>query len=200
MSLETFRAALGSKLGEVITPELAAWLEANAFDRMDLSYNPFYFGTQQYRGLTFQVERFADIETEIHLLHYAHWCETENHRNGRAMDPDYAAFKADERAGRLIQFTARNAADQLVGNIRMYVYTSRHDKVLESREDTFYIYPEYRKGFTAIRFWQFMEASMANIGVKDIYTDSKVVNQVGRLNEYLGYKHVAQVYHKHLGE
>lgn len=33
MSLETFRAALGSKLGEVITPELAAWLEANAFDR-----------------------------------------------------------------------------------------------------------------------------------------------------------------------
>lgn len=33
MSLETFRNALGSKLGEVITPELAAWLEETAFDR-----------------------------------------------------------------------------------------------------------------------------------------------------------------------
>jgi hypothetical protein len=37
MSLDTFRAALGSKLGEVLTPELAAWLEENAFQRNAVS-------------------------------------------------------------------------------------------------------------------------------------------------------------------
>jgi hypothetical protein len=199
MSLDTFRTALASKLGQVVTPEICAWLEENAFDRIDKAIVLTGFEKAQYRGLVFQVERLSNIEAEIHLLHHAHWEETEAHRNGHAMLPDYAAFKADERAGRLVQFTAR-ANGILVGNIRMYVYTSRHDQTLECREDTFYLYPEHRKGFSAIRFWQYMEACMRAIGVRAIYTDSKVVNQVGRLNEYLGYAHVANVFHKRLGE
>lgn len=200
MSLEAFRTALASKLGQIVTPELAAWLEANAFDRIDHSFDPGLFPAAQYRGLTFHVERLADIEAEIHPLHQAHWEETEKHRHGHAMAPDYAAFKADERAGRLIQFTARDADGKLVGNIRMYVYTSRHDQTLECKEDTFFLLPQYRQGFTAIRFWQYMESCMRSIGVHDVYTDSKVVNQVGRLNEYLGYAHIANVFHKRLGE
>lgn len=200
MSLDTFRAALASKLGQVVTPELCAWLEAHAFDRYRQPVEPKCFSPATYLGLTFQVERIADIEDEIHPLHQAHWEETEKHRNGRQMLPDYEAFKADEQAGRLIQFTARTAAGALVGNIRMYVYTSRHDQTLESREDTFFLLPAHRQGFTAIRFWQYMESCMHRIGVLDIYTDSKVVNQVGRLNEYLGYRHVGNLYHKHLGD
>lgn len=200
MSLENFRAALGSKLGEIVTPELAAWLEANAFDRIDRSYDPKQFAKQEYSGLSFQVERLADIEADIHPLHQAQWNETEKHLSTRQMLPDYEAFNADERAGRLIQFTARNQKAELVGNIRMYLYTSRHDQTLQSTEDTFFIQPEYRKGFAAIRFWQYMQRCMKSIGVKDIYTDSKLINNVGRLNEYLGYAHVANRYHKHLGD
>lgn len=200
MSLATFREALGSKLGEIITPELAAWLEDNAFERFDLSHDPAKFGKREYRGLTFQVERFRDIEPEIHPLHQQHWSETEAHRHGIAMNPDYEAFKASERAGQLIQFTAREGTGQLVGNIRMYLYTSLHTQTLAAREDTFYIVPAHRQGFTAIRFWQFMEDCLAAIGVREITTDSKVVNNVGRLNEYLGYKHVANQYHRFLGE
>lgn len=200
MSLATFREALGSKLGQVITPELAAWLEANAFEHFDLSHEPAKFGKVDYCGLTFQVERFRDIEAEIEPLHAAHWLETEKHRHGIAMKPDVEAFKADERAGRLIQFTARDGAGQLVGNIRMYLYTSRHTQESESKEDTFFLLPAYRIGFAAIRFWQFMESSVLAIGVRDVYTDSKLINQVGRLNEYLGYTHVANVFHKRLGE
>lgn len=197
---DRFRTALASKLGEIVTPELAAWLEENAFDRVDHSYNPAQFPSVKYLGLTFRVERLAEIEDEIHPLHEAHWRETEKHRNGHQMLPDYEAFKADENAGRLIQFTARDSAWKLVGNIRMYVYTSRHDRTLEFKEDTFFLLPENRKGFTAIRFWQYMEACMRAIGVQGGYTDSKLVNNVGRLNEYLGYKLVGQTYYKHLGD
>jgi len=200
MSLNTFRAALASKLGETVTPELCAWLEAHAFDRYNQGIDIGQFQPKSYRDLTFQVERIADIQAEIHPLHQAHWCETEKHRNGRQMLPDYEAFKADERAGRLIQFTARNSAGALVGNIRMYVYTSRHDQTLECREDTFFILSAHRRGFAAIRFWQYMESCVRSLGVQDIYTDSKVVNQVGRLNEYLGYRHVGNLFHKHLGD
>jgi len=200
MSLETFRAALASKLGETVTPEICAWLEAHAFDHYDRSIDISQFAPQVYRGLIFGVERIADIEDEIHPLHQAHWLETEKHRNGSAMLPDYEAFKADELAGRLVQFTARTAAGALVGNIRMYLYRSRHDQQLECKEDTFFLLPEHRQGFTAIRFWQYMETCMQALGVLDIYTDSKVVNQVHRLNQYLGYAHIANVFHKRLGE
>ncbi len=200
MSLATFREALGSKLGEVITPELAAWLEDNAFDRFDLSHDPVKFGQKEYRGLTFRVERFRDIEAEIHPLHQQHWQETEAHRHGIAMNPNYEAFKTSERAGQLIQFTARDAAGQLVGNIRMYLFSNLHTQTLAAKEDTFFVTPTHRHGFTAIRFWQFMEDCLAAIGVREITTDSKVINQVGRLNEYLGYTHIAQVFHKRLGE
>lgn len=200
MSLHAFRTALASKLGEVVTPELCAWLEAHAFDRYRQPVDPEHFSQVMYRGLTFGVERIADIQAEIHPLHQAHWEETEKHRNGRQMLPDYEAFKADEQAGRLIQFTARDANGALVGNIRMYLYTSRHDQTLECKEDTFFILPAHRQGFTAIRFWQYMESCVRKLGVRDIYTDSKVVNQVGRLNEYLGYSHIGNLFHKHLGD
>lgn len=181
--------------GQTISYELAVEIVRELFP--DQTNDPANFTAQDYKGLTFRVERFADIEAEIHALHLAHWQETEAHRHEIAMLPDYEAFKDDERAGRLIQLTARDG-DRLVGNIRMYLYTSRHTQTLAAKEDTFYMLPSRRNGFAAIRFWQYMEACLKTMGVQEITTDSKVVNQVGRLNEYLGYSHIANVFHKYL--
>lgn len=207
MSRDTFREALGSKLGQVITPELAAWLEANAFDHFDLSHEPAKFGQQQYDGLTFQVERFRDIQQEIAPLHEAHYAETEGHRKDIPLDLDYPGYVAAERAGCLIQFTARDAAGKLVGNCRMKLYISMHTQTLHAREDTIFMLPEQRKGFNSVRLWQFMENSLAAIGVRGIYTDSKVLfdedgnvkRDVGRFNKYLGYELVTHGFYKPLG-
>lgn len=181
--------------GQTISYELAVEIVRELFPEQ--AYDPANFIPQYYKGLTFRVERFSDIEAEIHALHLAHWQETEAHRHEVAMHPDYEAFKEDERSGKLVQLTARDG-DLLVGNIRMYLYTSRHTQTLAAKEDTFYLLPGHRKGFAAIRFWQYMEACLKSIGVQEITTDSKVVNQVGRLNKYLGYSHIANVFHKYI--
>ena len=181
--------------GQTLSYELAVELVRELFP--DKASDPSNFPPKTYKGLTLQVERLADIENEIHALHLAHWQETEAHRHEIAMLPDYKAAKEDERAGKLIQLTARDGA-LLVGNIRMYLYTSRHTQTLAAKEDTFYLLPSHRRGFAAIRFWQYMEACLRTLGVQEITTDSKVVNQVGRLNEYLGYAHIANVFHKYL--
>ncbi len=197
MSLDTFRAALGSKLGEVVTPELAAWLEGNAFDRVDNSHNPSKFKPGGYKlGTTFAVELIADIKNDLHILHAMHWAETERHQQSE-MNPDYDGFIARERAGQLIQFTVRDWG-RLVGHVRMYVYKSMHTQKSEAKEDVFYLRPEARRGFKAIRLWQYVEACLKQIGVTAITTDSKLVNKVGRLNEYLGYQHVGNIYFKSL--
>jgi hypothetical protein len=205
MSLATFRAALVSKLGETVTPELCAWLEAHAFDSYDLAIDISQFEPKSYRGLTFSAERIADIEVEIHPLHQAHWTETERARHGIPMNPDYEGFKAAERRGTLLQFTARRDS-VLVGNIRFYIYDDMHTQTKGAHEDTFFLAPPERKGFAAIRFWKYAEDCLASIGVQEIRTDSKVIydaqgqidRNVGRLNEYLGYQHASNGYIKRL--
>lgn len=196
-NLQQFRTAMVKHLGQVMTPEVAAAIEQEAFYIPDNSHNPTKFGLKEYKGMVFQAERIRDIIEELHVLHEAHYQETEKYRHGLEMRPNYDAFMDYEQAGRLIQFTCRDIeSGKLVGNIRMYVTTSLHTDTLMATEDTYYVLPEYRKGFAALRFWQFMEDCLKSIGVREIYTDSKVVNKVHKLNEYCGYKHVANRYVK----
>lgn len=198
---ELLRQALGACLGKTLTPELAVAIEMAAFDNEDRSHDPLKFGEREYKGIVFRAERFSEILEELHVLHKEHFAETEIHRLGFGMNPDYDYMADMERQGRMVQFTARDAeTNRLVGNIRMYVQTSVHTGNLYASEDTFYVLPEYRKGFMALRFWQFMEESMRVIGVSEIRTDSKVINKVHRLNEYCGYKHVANKYVKIFSE
>jgi hypothetical protein len=196
-NLQQFRTAMVKYLGWEMTPEVAAAIEREAFAVPDNSHDPAKFGMKEYKGLVFQVERIRDIVDEIHPLHEAHFAETEKHLDGFNLNADYDYFVACEREGGLIQFTCRDIeTGKLVGNIRMYVRKSLHTGTLCANEDTYYVLPEFRKGFAALRFWQFMEDCLKSIGVREIYTDSKVVNKVHKLNEYCGYKHVANSYVK----
>lgn len=188
---------LSQHIGKTLTLEDAIAIAKAVSESPDLSHDPDKFEPVRYQDLTFQVERFADIEEEIHPLHVAHYAETEAYRAGVSLNPDYAHFRRCERDGGLLQFTAR-AGDELVGNIRMYLFSNLHTQTLSAKEDTFFLTPAARKGFSAIRFWQYMERCLHQIGVQEITTDSKLVNQVGRLNAYLGYTHVANVFHKFL--
>jgi hypothetical protein len=201
LDIENLRLALASRLGQVLTPEVASMIEVQARTIPDKSHDPAVFGTAKYGGLLFQAERIRDIVAEIHPLHEAHYAETEAYRAGIKMDPDYDEFIAAEKGGELIQFTARDVeTGKLVGNIRMYVYKSMHTKTLVATEDTFYLLPECRKGLAAVRFWQFMERAVRQLGVREIETDSKVTNKAHRLSEYMGYQHVANSYIKVFSE
>lgn len=195
------RRALASQLGQFLTPEIAAQIELAAFDTEDRAHIPSKFGEREYKGFVFRAELLRDIIDEIHPLHQQHFEETEKHRLGFGLDVDYDYMREMERQGHLIQFVCRTRdTGKLVGNIRMYVQKSLHTGTLYASEDTFYMLPEYRQGFAALRFWQFMEDSVRAIGVREIRTDSKVVNKVNKLNDYLGYQHVASKYVKVFSE
>lgn len=201
LSHERLRQALASQLGQMLTPEVAVAIEMGAFDFADNSHNPTKFGEREYKGIVFRAERFDDALPELHLLHEEHFAETEVHRAGFGMKPDYEYMREMERQGKLIQFVARNVeTGELAGNIRMYVQTSVHTGTLYANEDTLYIRPAYRKGFMAVRFMQFVEDALKLIGVREVRTDSKTLNKAHKLVEYLGYKHVANKYVKIFSE
>jgi hypothetical protein len=196
ITLESLRSAIGSHLGKELTPEVAVAIEMAATDTADKSFGPEQFVPQSYRGITFQVESFRKIIDELHALHEAHFAETEKHLEGFALKPDYPYLFERERMGTMIQFTARDGA-KLAGNLRMYISRSTHTGTLVAEEDTFFLLPEYRKGFAALAFLRWVEQCLVDvIGVREIRANSKVVNKAHRLMDYRGYRHVANQYVK----
>ena len=190
-NITNLRRTIGSYLGQVITPEIAAAIEVSSVvDTPTLNYHPEQHGSLTCGEFVIQVELMADILAELHPLHAEHWLETEKHRHGLTMDPDYTSMLADERAGRLIQFTVRKAG-ALVGNLRMYVRESRHTKTLMAMEDTLYLRPDARGGMTAVYLLRFAEKTLRAIGVREIEADSKLLNNADTLMRRLKYQPVA---------
>lgn len=186
------RQAICRHLGEVLTPAVAAAIEVESAQMPDLSIDPAQFGPLLRDGLVFQAESLCEILNELHPLHQAHWMETEKHRHGLPLDPDYDAMLADEKAGRLIQFTVRTEVQrELVGNLRMYVGTSRHSGTKFSQEDTLYLAPKVRGGFAALTLMRFAERALLSIGVREIRADSKLMNNADTLMRRMGYEPVS---------
>lgn len=192
------RAALIKRMGQVLDPACCAEIELELLATEDLSIDPAQFGAVQCGRLTFKAERFADILPELHELHKVHWTETEKHRHGLAMNPDYDAMAAQERAGQMVQFTARDC-QSLVGNLRLYVRRSMHTQTLYAQEDTLYLLHDYRAGRNALRFLQYAEACLRAIGVREIRADSKnTAPAVAMLMKHMGYQPVSTQYVKFL--
>lgn len=185
------RAALGASLGQKLTPELATRIEEFILWQEDLSINPEIFGEQKYKDYTIRAERFRDILPELHQLHVEHWQETEKHRHGLKMNPNYDALIAKERAGELIQFTLRDSDGQLVGNLRMFLNVSLHTQTRYASEDTLFIKPQYRGGFVVIAMLRFVENSLRAIGIREMRANSKVINKADVLMKRMGCTPVA---------
>ena len=189
-NITPLRKTIASYLGQVLTPEIAAEIEASVALVPDESIDPEQFGVLSYAGYAIKAERFKDIQDELHVLHKLHWQETEKHRHGLEMDPDYAEFCRRERAGGLLQFTLRNG-NELVGNMRMYLSTSIHTQTRYASEDTIFIKPEHRGGFAAMAMMRFAEKCLLSLGIREIRGNSKLVNHADVLMRRRGYTPVA---------
>ena len=194
-NFDQHRELLLASIGQQLTPALCAALEKAAWQQPDCSIALDQFESVSFKGYSLQAERFETIVEELDQLHAAHWLETEKHRHGLAFQPDYPAFCARERAGGLLQFTARDASG-IVGHVRMYLCKSTHSSSLFAEEDTLYIRPEHRGGFLVMALMRYAERCLRQVGVREIRADSKLLNHADVLMKRLGYTPVALKFHK----
>lgn len=143
----------------------------------------------EHDGVIFSVERIEEIEEEMKPLHRSHWDETEEHRHGLPFNPDYLTFVRYERAGRYILFTIREDG-KLVGDCAMYISSSAHTKTLIAKEDTLYLLPKARRGKVAVKFIEYCELALKQLGVREVNVTVKTVNRAGLFFQRLGYRHV----------
>jgi len=181
------RRVLSEHIGKVLTPELACEIELAAAAPQDESINPDSFGEVEHDGYTIRAERMADILPELHPLHVQHWQETEGYRHGFALNPDYQRYAAIERAGGLIQFTARKGGE-LAGNLRLFLSESLHTQTSLVTEDTIFLKPEHRGGFLPMAMLRFAEQAAVSLGAQEIRSNSKLVNRADVLMRRMKYQ------------
>lgn len=182
--------ALAKCIGQELTVELAKQIVAEAMTPPDVSHDPASFEHEQHGDCTFQVESFRAILPELIPLHEAHWFETEKHRHGLPLNPDYDQMGERERAGRMLQFTIRRDGE-LIGHSRMYLATSMHSQTLFAEEDTLYVKPEHRGGLMVVALMRYGERLLRALGVREIRANSKLVNRADVLMRRMKYQPVA---------
>ena len=192
INIKALRAEIGRHLGQVLTPEVAVAIEVAARRADGLPLDISRFAPQVQGDYVIKVERLGDILHEMHGLHALHWAETEKHRHGLRMDPDYEAMVASEQAGRMVQFTVRTSAGELVGQCRMYLCMSSHTQTLFAEEDTLFVLPEHRCCGVASHLIGYLERILfEQLAVCEIRATTKLVNKADGLLRSLGYKAVS---------
>lgn len=174
----------------MLTPEIATAIEVAARTPEGEPIDLRSFGTQQRGDYLIGAERFEDVLPELHALHVQHWGETEAWRHRLALNPDYAAMAAMDRAGRCIQFTVRHQG-ALVGNLRIFIHTSLHTQTKFASEDSLFISKEHRGGFLAMALIRFAERALMVLGIDEIRINSKLVNKADVLMRRMEYQPVA---------
>lgn len=190
------REVLRQVLGKPLTPDLCDEIEKAAWQQPELAIDPAQFAPLRYGSYTVRAESFRTVLPDLKELHRIHWLETEKHRHGLDLAPDYDAMAARERAGRLLQFTVRHGG-AIVGHLRMYLAESLHTRTIFAEEDTLFLLPAHRGGMLAIALMRYAESVLRIVGAREIRADSKLINKADVLMRRLGYTAVALKFHKH---
>lgn len=146
--------------------------------------------------MEFSCESISSIWDEALSLARIHWAGTKGFRRHEPFQPVLGRYLAYENARAFRAYTARDG-EKLVGYFGIYITPSMHSQRLTATEDTFFIHPDYRDGFNAIRFIKYVERDLFGLGVHEILFSCEIDNTVAnKLLTFLRYTPVIQQYRK----
>lgn len=155
--------------------------------------------------ITFQKEPFSALFDELSDVIYPHWEEVALDKEVIPLNPDWEKYFRLEREGALHVLTVRDDG-KLVGYYYGLIAGHLHyAQSLTAHTDIFYLAPEYRLGYTAVRLFSEAEKMLRRLGVQKWYIGHKVHSTVhGRkktldmepLFTRLGFKFIEKHYAK----
>ena len=149
---------------------------------------------------TFQVERWSDLQAEMLPLLSKHWEEIAINRDKIPLDIDMDRYAALEEAGALHIVTAREDGELIGYHVAIVSPHLHYKSTLHGITDVYFIRPEHRKGFTGIRLFKRVEEEMRKLGVRKLFTGTKLHLDMGKVFERLGYSPTERLYTKYIGD
>lgn len=164
---------------------------------------PEWTGIIGVRLINFAREPLAACWHEIYDqpdgLAYQHWCETQQYRHDQPYNPLFERYDQYARAGWFLQFTVRDNG-KLVGYSGVYMVPSMHSQMLICVEDTWFLLPEYRKGWNAARFYKWIEEYCTALGAVEatLTIPNTKDERLGHMLQRLDYRPISVQYSKRL--
>ena len=146
--------------------------------------------------ITYQIEHWSDIEDELRLIFDQHWKEIALNHTDIILDPSYETYRDMDIKGILHVVTVRDDLILIGYHVSMVNGHLHYASTKHAQVDIYYLKPEYRKGRTGIRMFQFAESSLKDLGVKKIFTGTKKHLDHSKIFEHLGYNAVEIVFTK----
>jgi GNAT superfamily N-acetyltransferase len=145
--------------------------------------------------MTAAVEDWDSVQAEWRALIPQHYDEISLHKeHGVPLDPDYEAYSAINRAGRLL-FVGLRDAGSLVGYFIGFVQPHLHYRTcLTCTMDIMYVHPSKRNGTGGLRLLKAAKAELKRRGVACWFMGSKDHKPIGRLYEAMGFKKMESYY------
>lgn len=139
---------------------------------------------------------------EVQRLLGSHWREVDVFHDDAPLDPDWKRYAQFEEFGWLGFVTAR-VDGELVGYMTIIIGPHLHHRAVKwATVDVMYLSPEFRSGWTGVRFIKIAERGLRKIGVKVFWFAVKThfKNERGRTVEevlkFLGFDFVEATYAK----
>jgi GNAT superfamily N-acetyltransferase len=149
--------------------------------------------------ITYQVEKWRDALPEMEPILVKHWHEVALGHDKVPLDIGREKYQALCDAGALHVATARDGGVLVGYHVAMVTPHLHYMSTMHGITDVYFILPEYRKGFTGIRLFKFVEAELRKLGVKKLFTGTKLHMDMGKIFERLGYVETERLYTKWIG-
>jgi len=150
-------------------------------------------------GLRFTRERYADCIPEIHLLLPGHYAEVKHAPDRITLNLDDAGYRQIEDLGNLVLVTARaaRAAPRLVGYHLTFLRNDLHSvHTLIGYVDSYYLLPEYRRGWNGFRLIRESERVLRELGVQKVYVGATEHMQTENLFRFGKYQIEEKIFSK----
>lgn len=145
----------------------------------------------------FRWEPFSDCIQEAQPLLKRHWEEIALNKDTIPLDPDWDAYFALERVGRLHVLTAR-VDGHLVGYCSLIMGFLLHYRTVQyAQGDIFWLDPAYRTGLTGYHLLKLARSGMRALGCRRIDMRVKLHFQggsIGKLLERAGLTAIETIY------
>lgn len=150
---------------------------------------------------TYQEEPWALVCHELLPYFTASWLEVEASEVPElTLNPDFARYDALAAQGALQLITAREDQRLLGYHLSVVYHHLHYQGVLAAHTDTFYLLPAQRKGWTAYRLLQAVEAAWRRRGVQVAIVMGKQERPMNGFFQRLGWQASEQTYVKRLKE
>lgn len=150
-------------------------------------------------GTIYKVESWRNLRREMLPLLVQHWKEIALNHADVPLDIDHEKYDALDRSGALHIVTVRQDGELVGYHVAIISGHLHYKSTLHGITDVYWLAPAHRQGFTGIRLFKHVEKEMTALGVRKLFTGTKVHLDMSKLFERLGFKRVEYLYAKLIG-